>query len=456
MNITVIGTGYVGLVSGACLADLGHNVICVDIDEQKIERLKEGILPIYEQGLESLVKRNTREGRLVFTTDLAESVQKTQIIFVCVGTPSLPSGEADLSYIEMAFRQIVSNANDYKLIVQKSTVPVQTAERLLAISIKDLPGNGEIEIISNPEFLREGRAVSDFMNPDRIVIGSASNRAAGLMAVLYGPLNAPIVFVDNASAEMIKYVSNCFLALKISFINVVARICEETGADIKQVINAVGLDKRIGKSFLEAGVGYGGSCFPKDVEAFIQTAENQGIDFKLLKEVENINKGQRNRLVQKILAALDGNVQDKKIAILGLAFKPGTDDMRQAPSLSVVEQLQKKGAKIAASDPIAIEAAKKLMNSENIVFDINHYEVAKDADVLVILTEWNEYKNLDFVKLKQLLKQPIIIDGRNLYDPSRLESLGFKYYSFGQQNIDHRAIHLIYDLHDFMKTQKSA
>ena len=429
MKITIIGTGYVGLVTGTCLSDLGNNVTCVDIDESKIEKLNKGHVPIYEPGLKELIDRNVKEKRLSFTTNLKSAIKSAEVIFICVGTPSKESGEADLSCVEDVARQIADNAEDYKVIVEKSTVPVQTGEKVAETVKTYNPHKIEFDVVSNPEFLKEGSAVDDFMNPDRVVVGVSSKKAEEIMRKLYEPLKAPIIVTDVRSAEIIKHASNSFLATKISFINAIANICEKVGANIEQVAEGMGYDKRIGKAFLRAGIGYGGSCFPKDVDAFVRIAEKNGYNFSILKEVQNANEEQKRRFIKKIEDAL-WIVKGKTIGILGLAFKPNTDDMRRAPSIDVINALQKEGAKIQAYDPEATETAKEVF--KDVTYCKDPYEAAKDADALIILTEWNEFKELDIKKIKQLLKQPLVLDGRNIYDPEAMKKEGFKYISIGR------------------------
>lgn len=429
MNICVIGTGYVGLVTGACLADLGNKVICVDIDKDKINKLKKGVIPIYEPGLEGLVKNNQREKRVSFTTDLKEGVKKSEIIFIAVGTPPKDNGEADLTYVENVARQIAQSMTSYKLIVEKSTVPVETGEWVEHTVKINNRHKVNFDVASNPEFLREGSAIDDFMHPDRIVIGVESKRAKDLLTELYRPLGAPIVVTDIKSAEIIKHASNSFLATKISFINAISNICEKAGADVKKVAEGMGLDKRIGKSFLDAGIGFGGFCFPKDLAAFIKIAEKLGYDFGLLKEAEKINESQKRLLVKKVEDNL-WILKGKTIGVLGLSFKPNTDDIRFAPSIDIIQALLKEGATVKVFDPQAMDKAKKVLRG--VKFCTNPYEAARGASCLVIMTEWNEFKELDFRKLKRLLKQPLIIDGRNIYDPAVMKKLGFKYVCMGR------------------------
>ena len=429
MNICVVGTGYVGLVTGSCLADLGNKVICIDIDKDKINKLKKGIIPIYEPGLEELVRNNQKKKRLEFSTSLKEGVRKSTIIFIAVGTPPKENGEADLTYVENVARQIAQCMTSYKLIIEKSTVPVETGEWVRHTVGVNNKHKVDFDVASNPEFLREGQATTDFMHPDRIVIGVESKRAKELLMELYKPLSAPILVTDIKSAEIIKHASNSFLATKISFINAISNICEKAGADVKKVSEGMGLDKRIGKNFLDAGIGFGGFCFPKDLAAFIKIAENLGYDFGLLKEVEKINESQKKLLIKKIEDNL-WLVKGKTIGILGLAFKPNTDDIRFAPSLDIIQALLDEGAQIKVFDPQAMNKAKKVLR--NVKFCGSPYEVARGADCLVIVTEWNEFKELDFKRVKKLLRQPLLIDGRNIYDPAAMKKLGFKYVCIGR------------------------
>lgn len=430
MKVTVAGAGYVGLVTGACFAELGNEVICVDVDQDKIDKLNQNIIPIYEPGLEELAVRNKKEGRLTFTTNLKNAIKESGIIFICVGTPPKENGEADLSYVDSVARTIAEVMDSYKVIVEKSTVPVQTGEKVKHTIKAYNSHNVEFDVVSNPEFLREGSAVSDFMNPDRVVVGCESEKAKKIMQKIYEPLKAPILFTDIKSSEIIKHASNSFLATKISFINAIANICELSGANVEKVAEGMGLDKRIGRSFLNAGIGYGGFCFPKDAEAFIRISEKLGYDFKLLKEVQEINSNQRKNFVQKIEKAL-WVVKGKTIGILGLAFKPNTDDMRFAPSVDIIGQLQKEGAIIKAYDPEAMARAKSALR--DVCYCNNPYDVAKDADALVVITEWNEFKQLDLKKIKSLMRNSLIIDGRNLYNPEEVRKEGFSYISIGRK-----------------------
>jgi len=430
MEISVIGTGYVGLVTGVCFAELGNQVTCIDNDVKKISALKKMIIPIYEPGLEELVKNNVKKKRLKFNTSIKDGIKDSKVVFIAVGTPSRPNGEADLTYVENVARGIAKHLSGYKLIVEKSTVPVETGkwiEHTIKINNKK---KVPFDVASNPEFLREGSAISDFMHPDRIVIGVQSKRAEGLLTELYRPLKAPIVVTDINSAELIKHASNSFLATKISFINAVSQVCELVGADISKVAEGMGMDKRIGRQFLDAGIGFGGSCFPKDVDAFIHLSEKSGYDFSLLREVRRVNERQKGyfvKLIEKKLWIL----KDKTIGILGLAFKPGTDDMRNAPAIDIIKMLQQEGARIKAFDPQAMEKAKEFLTE--IKFCKDAYEVARDSDCLVILTDWNEFKEIDFKRIKKLIGQPIIFDGRNMYNRAAIEKLGFQYFCIGRK-----------------------
>ncbi|MBI4052734.1 MAG: UDP-glucose/GDP-mannose dehydrogenase family protein [Candidatus Diapherotrites archaeon] len=430
-NVCVVGTGYVGLVAGACFADMGHNVTCVDIDERKISMLRAGKIPIFEPGLGELVRRNSANGRLSFTTSLPEAVGKCAIIFIAVGTPPKEDGTADLSFVRAVAKEIALSAKEPKIVVEKSTVPVETGEMVLEILAANSHGNVSFEVVSNPEFLREGSAVGDFMKPDRIVVGTDSEHARKELGELYAPLKAKILFTDIKSAEIIKHAANSFLATKISFINSVAMLSEAVGADIKLIAEGVGLDSRIGPKFLNAGIGYGGSCFPKDVSAFIQIADRHGVNFSILKEVENVNKGLRPLFVGKIEKAV-GGVKGKKIAVLGLAFKPDTDDMREAPSVDIISALAEKGARVFAFDPEAEERAKSLISSGNVSYCGNEFDAIQDADALVILTEWPQFAKLDLARVKSALKSPVVIDGRNIFEKAEMARRGFTYVSIGR------------------------
>ena len=436
MNVAVIGSGYVGLVTGTCLAEIGHYVICVDNDEEKIEVLKKGEIPIYEPQLEKLVKKNMDKERLSFSTSIKEGVSRAKVIFIAVGTPPRANGEADLSSVEEVCSQIARNMKEYRLIVEKSTVPVQTGQwikRLFGIH----NDSSNFDIASNPEFLREGTAVHDFLNPDRIVIGVETERAASILKELYSPIinrargfdSVPLMITDLETAELIKHASNSFLTTKISFINAVADICEKTGADIEKVAEGMGYDPRIGASFLKAGIGFGGFCFPKDLQAFIRIAEKLNYDFALLKEVEKINKNRPKILLDKIEKAL-GTVEGKTIGILGLAFKPNTDDIRLAPSIEIISLLQKKKAQIKVYDPVAMDRAKEIL--KNVEYGRDPYEVARGSNALVIVTEWEEFQEIDLERIRDLMVNPVVVDGRNIYEPEKMKELGFIYKSIGR------------------------
>ena len=432
MRIAVAGAGYVGLVTAACFAELGNDVICFDIDEDKISKLNNNTIPIYEPRLEDLVFKNKKIGRLKFTLDLKKAIKESEIIFICVGTPPKSNGEADLSHVENVARTIGDVMDSYKLIVEKSTVPVETGEKVAKTIRAYNPHKVDFDVVSNPEFLREGSAVDDFMQPDRIIVGCDSEKAKKIMEELYSPLKAPIIFTDIKSAEIIKHASNSFLATKISFINAIANICELAGADVEKVAEGMGLDKRIGRAFLNAGIGYGGFCFPKDADAFIRIAEKLGYDFELLKAVQEINNAQRKHFIKKIEKYL-WIVKGKTIGVLGLAFKPNTDDMRFAPSIDIITELQREGAKIKAYDPQAVEKAKNIL--DEVVYCNNPYDAARDADALVIITEWDEFRNLDLKKIKSVMKHPFIIDGRNIHNPEDLKKEGFMYISIGRKDV---------------------
>lgn len=435
MNITMIGAGYVGLTTGTCFANLGHNVICLDIDEKKIKNLNKGILPIYEPGLKEIVERGVKEKRLTFTTDVKHAIESSKVIFIAVGTPSGDNGEVDLKYVKSAAESIGRHMNDYKVIVDKSTVPIGTADMVKDVIKNNQKEKHDFDLVSNPEFLREGFAIKDFMNPDRIVIGSENGKAKEILYSIYKTLersDKPILFTDVRSAEMIKYASNAFLATKISFINEVARLCEKAGADVKMVAKGMGFDTRIGPRFLQAGVGYGGSCFPKDVKGLVSIGKEKEVEFNILKAVEIVNAEQRQLMFDKI-KKLVPELKGKRIAVWGLAFKPNTDDMREAPSATVIEMLQREDAEIVAFDPVAKESAKKIL--KDVAYAETPYEALEGADALVIFTEWDEFRNLDKEKIKKLLKQPNIIDGRNVYNPEDMAKLGFNYLSFGRSNV---------------------
>jgi UDPglucose 6-dehydrogenase len=426
-NVCIIGCGHVGLVTGASLAELGNKVICVDSNANVIDGLKEGKMPFYEPGLEELVHRNANNGRLSFTTGIEEGVKASEIIFISVGTPQKPDGTADISLVEAVTQEISQTLDEYKVVVEKSTVPVKTGN-WISKKLNSNRGFG-CDVVSNPEFLREGSALNDFMNPDRIVIGTSSERAIRIMTELYRPLKAPIVITDIETAELIKHASNCFLALKISFINAIATICEKTGGDVVKVAEGMGYDRRIGQAFLNAGVGYGGSCFPKDLAAFIKIAEDVGYDFQLLKAVRKINDFQLQQIIDKARSQLH-TLTGKIIGILGISFKPHTDDIREAPAIHIVEKLQEAGAMIKIYDPQAMRKAREVLT--DVEYCQNPYEVAEGCDALIIITEWDEFRDIDLKRIKLLLRQPIIIDGRNIYDPQEMKKLGFTYCGTGR------------------------
>jgi UDPglucose 6-dehydrogenase len=429
MKLTIIGTGYVGLVTGACFADVGHQVVCVDNDAAKIQLLKGGGIPIFEPGLEELVQKNTRAGRLSFTTSTAEGVEKAGVIFIAVATPPQPDGSVDLSFIERVARDIAGAMADYKIIVDKSTVPVKTGEKVVETIRRYCPAKVDFDVVSNPEFLREGFAVGDLMKPDRIVIGTRSDRPVAVMKEIYAPFQAPVVVTDINSAELIKHASNSFLALKISYINAIAALCEATGANVEEVAAGMGMDERIGRRFLNAGIGFGGSCFPKDLSAFIKIAEQIGYDFRLLREVQRINADQMDRFVKKITETL-WVLKDKKIGVLGLAFKQNTDDVRMSPAIELCQRLQKEGATLRVHDPKAMDKARAILKDVTCVDDMN--AVAEGCDALIVATEWDEFKRLDLDRARKALSHPILFDGRNLFDRKEMERLGWVYKSVGR------------------------
>jgi UDPglucose 6-dehydrogenase len=429
MKLAIIGTGYVGLVSGTCFAEVGHQVICVDNDAAKVKMLQAGRIPIYEPGLEELVKKNVAAGRLTFTNSTSEGVQKSDVVFIAVPTPPQPDGSVDLSYIERVARDIAAAMTSYKIVVDKSTVPVKTGEKVTETIKRYCTAKTEFDVVSNPEFLREGFAVGDLMKPDRVVIGVGSQRPIAAMKEIYTPFNAPIIITDINSAELIKHAANSFLALKISYINAIATICEAAGANVQEVAQGIGLDERIGRRFLNAGIGFGGSCFPKDLSAFIKISEQIGYDFKLLKEVQRINAEQMDRFVKKITDTL-WVLKDKKIGVLGLAFKQNTDDVRSSPAIDLCQRLLKDGATLRVHDPKAMDKTKSLLPNVTYVDDMN--AVAEGCDALVVATEWDEFKKLDLVRAKKSLTHPILFDGRNLFDPAEMEKLGWIYKSVGR------------------------
>jgi UDPglucose 6-dehydrogenase len=429
MKLTIIGTGYVGLVTGACFAEAGHQVICVDNDPAKIKVLEDGGIPIYEPGLEDLVKKNTAAGRLSFTTSTVEGVEKSDVVFIAVPTPPLPDGSVDLSFIEKVAREIAGGITSYKIVVDKSTVPVKTGDKVAETIKRYCKARVDFDVVSNPEFLREGFAVEDLMKPDRIVVGVRSQRPVAALKEIYEPFNAPIIVTDINSAELIKHASNSFLALKISYINAIAVLCESTGANVQEVANGMGMDDRIGRRFLNPSLGFGGSCFPKDLSAFIKIAEQVGYDFGLLKEVQKINAQQMERFLKKIMDTL-WVVKDKTIGVLGLAFKQNTDDIRLSPAIELCQRLQKEGARLRVHDPKAMAKARAALPDVTFVEDMN--EVAEGCDALVIATEWDEFKRLDLERARRELTHPILFDGRNLFDPAEMERLGFIYKSIGR------------------------
>lgn len=439
MKIVVVGTGYVGLVTGTCLAEVGIDVVCVDVDTKKIENLKQGILPIYEPGLDKLVHRNYDKGRLKFSTNLSESVKGADVAFIAVGTPPGEDGSADLQYVLTVARQIGENMNDYGVIITKSTVPVGTAGKVKSAIQNALDARGlsiDYDVASNPEFLKEGAAVNDFMKPDRIVVGIESERARKVLEKLYHPfvLNGhPVIFMDIASAEMTKYAANAMLATKISFMNDIANLCEVMGADVNLVRKGIGSDPRIGNKFIYPGIGYGGSCFPKDVKALVRTARENGYEMRILQSVEDVNEDQKHVLFNKVKKKF-GNLAGKKFAMWGLSFKPNTDDMREAPSLVIIENLLAEGATVCAYDPVAKEEAKHMIG-DKIEYAVDEYDALRDADALLVVTEWSEFKAPDFTEVKARLKNNLIFDGRNIFDRAEMERQEIEYHSIGIKSI---------------------
>ncbi|ADY54373.1 nucleotide sugar dehydrogenase [Pseudopedobacter saltans DSM 12145] len=436
MNIAVIGTGYVGLVTGTCLAETGNNVICVDIVEEKVQKMKDGVMPIYEPGLDILFNRNIAQGRLSFTTNLAEAIENAQIIFLALPTPPGGDGRADLSYVLGAAKDIAEIVKDYKVIVTKSTVPVGTADKVKEVFRENTLV--EVDVVSNPEFLREGVAVEDFMKPDRVVVGASGERARALMGELYAPYvrsGNPIIFMDERSSEMTKYAANSFLATKITFMNEIANLCELVGADVDMVRIGVGSDARIGKRFLFPGIGYGGSCFPKDVQALALSAEEYQYDFKILKSVMDVNQNQKIKIVEKIKQYYKSDLSGKHFALWGLAFKPETDDIREAPALYIIDELVKAGAKITAYDPEAVDNVRRVIG-DKINYAEDPYTALQGADALIIATEWQLFRNPDFKKMEDNLKAKVVFDGRNLYELQKMIDLGFYYNSIGRKVIE--------------------
>ena len=433
MRVAMIGTGYVGLVSGACFADFGHQVTCIDKNEDKIALLRSGGVPIYEPGLDQLVQRNVREGRLDFATDLTEAVREADVVFIAVGTPSRRGdGHADLTYVYAAAEEIASVMNGFTVVVNKSTVPVGTGDEVEALIRKARP-DGDFAVVSNPEFLREGAAIDDFKRPDRVVVGTDDARARDIMRDLYRPLflnETPIVFTSRRTSELIKYAANAFLAMKITFINEMADLCEQVGANVQEVSKGIGLDGRIGSKFLHAGPGYGGSCFPKDTLALVRTAQEASTPLQLVEATVRVNDARKRAMADKVIKACGGSVKGKTIGVLGLTFKPNTDDMRDAPSLDIIPALQAAGARIVAYDPAGIEEAEKLL--KNVEYSTGPYLALEGADAAVIITEWNEFRALDLDRVKAALKAPIIVDLRNIYDPEEMAEAGFAYTSVGR------------------------
>ncbi len=434
MNVCVVGTGYVGLVTGTCFAEFGNDVICVDVDKKKIDNLNKGILPIYEPGLDVMVARNVKEGRLTFTTDMKSAVQRSLVIFIAVGTPPKEDGSADLQYVEKVAKDIARYQNGFKVVVNKSTVPVGAGQWIKDVIKKNQPEPKHFAVVSNPEFLREGSAIEDFMRPDRVVIGSDSEEAIAIMQDLYSPLyliETPFVITNLETAELIKYASNAFLATKISFINEIANLCELVGADVHHVAKGMGLDNRIGRKFLHPGPGFGGSCFPKDTRALEKVAEKHGYELKIVKATIEVNEQQRRRMVEKIVKALE-NPKDKVVGLLGLSFKPNTNDIRESPAISIAKDLMARGAKIRAYDPAAMEEAKHELGEENITYCQDAYDAASGADILVLAVEWNQFRSLDMDRIKSVMKQPIMADLKNVYDRSKMEAKGFTYVAVGR------------------------
>ncbi len=432
MRITVVGGGYVGLTTGVCFAYLGHEVMVVEKISEKVSMLSQGVSPIYEPGLEELLQENLKKNRISFTTNLREGLSFSDVIFICVGTPQNPDGSADLSQVEEVARETAKLMDSYKLLIEKSTVPVNTHKLIKKTVIRYLRKPVDFDVASNPEFLREGSAVKDFLEPDRIVVGVESERAKEIFQELYKDFKCPIIFTDPATAELIKHASNSFLAMKISFINMVAELCEKTGADVKLVAEGMGYDKRIGREFLNAGIGWGGSCFPKDVKAFYRMGTDYGVDFSLIKEVEKINERRTDHFIDKVKSAL-WSVRNKTLAVWGLSFKPNTDDIREAPSIKIISRLIKEGARIRAYDPKAVENFRRLFpEGRDISYAEGPYKALEGAQALLILTEWDEFRHADLDRVKELLEIPVIIDGRNIFEPEEMKRMGFEYYCIGR------------------------
>jgi UDPglucose 6-dehydrogenase len=432
MRIAVVGTGYVGLVAGTCFAESGNNVVCVDIDREKVEKLRAGVVPIYEPGLEELLRRNVHDGRLLFTTDYGQGIPQAQVVFIAVGTPSGADGSADLKHVLAAARSVGRHMTGYTVVVDKSTVPVGTARKVME-AVRETTAC-EFDVVSNPEFLKEGAAIDDFLKPDRVVIGSESHRAAEIMDELYAPFvrtGNPIIHMDIASAELTKYAANAMLATRISFMNEVANICTRVGAKIDAVRRGIGSDARIGSRFLFSGIGFGGSCFPKDVQAIVRTAAEKGYDFRILKAVEEVNENQKRLLVERIKERFGANLKGRRFAVWGLSFKPNTDDMREAPSVVVIQGLLDAGAKVTAYDPEAADECRRNYLGDRIEYAEGPMAALKGADALVLVTEWNEFRRPDFEAVKAALRTPVIFDGRNIYSRATLEKLGFEYFGVG-------------------------
>jgi UDPglucose 6-dehydrogenase len=429
MNVSIVGTGYVGLVTAACFAELGHTAVGVDRDQSRVGLLQQGRMPFYESGLEELVQRGQRSGRLAFTTSIEDALRDSEVVFITVGTPSRDDGNADLTDVSVVAETIGTSLRDYRLIVEKSTVPIRTGERIRDQIRLLTRGAVPFDVACNPEFLREGTAVYDFMHPDRIVLGVTNEQSERLLRQIYAPFDCPILVTDLATAEMIKHASNAFLALKISYINAIANICERVGADVRQVADGMGYDHRIGRAFLDAGIGYGGSCFPKDVAAFVQIAREVGYDFRLLDEVARVNEGQRQVLLHHVKEAL-WVLGNRTIAVLGIAYKANTDDVRESPSVAVIQALQGEGAVVRAYDPVAEDNARRVL--ANVAYCSGPYEAAKDADAVLLLTDWEEFRSLDLDKLRGIMRRPVLIDGRNILEPGAVRAAGFHYAGMGR------------------------
>ncbi len=438
MKIAVIGSGYVGTVTGTCLAELGHQVVCADLNENLMANLQKGIVHFYEEGLETLIRTNLEAERLRFTPDITQAVKDSEVIFLCIGTPPLPNGKPDMNALTQAVKTIASAMDGYRLIIEKSTMPIKTGEWLKEMLKAELPGDIPFDIAAVPQFLREGHAIHDFMHPDRVIIGAEVQQAVDTIVEIYSPLNTPILVTDINSAELIKHATNAFLATKISFINTIAQICEKTGADIGKVSKGLGLDKRISPDYLNAGIGYGGIFFPKDLNSLVNIADEYHLNLDLLKAVETINRYQRINFIEKIAESVEGGISGKTVAIWGLAYRPHTDDMRDAPSISIIRGLEKRGAKIRAYDPLAMDASKQHLRG--ITFCETPYKAAQGADVIAILTEWQEFGYLNFLKLKTESACRVIVDGRNMFNPERMSTLGYKYISIGRKAVEPQKI----------------